>query len=221
LSGVSNLYARTMTPEEALARLVAGNARFVAGTVEASHALVDRRAAVAEIQRPFALILCCADSRIAPEIVFDQRLGDLFVCRVGGNILEPGALGSFEFAITTVVTPAVLVVMGHQRCSALTASIEAFRSGVESTGAFRTIAEASAPAIAATAHADGVTEAFIDAVVRTNATLVAREISARSTIVRDAVAAGRMRVVPAHYSVDSGRVTLLPLAASAVSDSRR
>lgn len=198
-----------MTPEQALARLVSGNARFVAGRVEASHALLERRAEIAEIQQPFALILCCADSRIAPEIVFDQRLGDLFVCRVGGNILEPGALGSFEFAITTVLSPAVLVVMGHQRCSALTASVEAVRSGVPPNGAFRTIADAIAPAVAATPRAGDVTDTYIDAVVRTNATLVAREISARSTIVRDAVAAGRLRVVPAHYSVDSGRVTLL------------
>ena len=198
-----------MTPEQALARLVAGNARFVAGTVEASHALLERRAAVAEIQRPFALILCCADSRIAPEIVFDQSLGDLFVCRVGGNILEPGALASFEFAITAVQTPAILVVMGHQRCSALTASVEAYRSGVRPSGAFSTIADAIAPAVAATAPSGEVTDAYIDAVVRTNATLVAREVATRSSIVREAVRTGQMRVVPAHYSVDSGRVTLL------------
>jgi carbonic anhydrase len=190
-----------MTPDDALARLMAGNARFVAGRPEGNREVAERRAAIAEIQRPYALVLCCADSRIAPELVFDQRLGDLFVCRVGGNILEAGALGSFEFAIETVESTAVLVVMGHQRCSALTASVELLRSGAHPEGAFATIVNAIAPAFAA--------EAGVDDTIRANARFVAGQIQSRSAVVRDAVASGRLRVVPAYYSVDTGRVALL------------
>lgn len=195
-----------MSPKDAIERLAAGNARFVAGMLEGCRDVPARRAAVADVQYPFAMVLCCADSRVIPELIFDQRLGDLFVCRIGGNILEPAALASFEFALTAVGTPAVLVVLGHQRCSALTESVACVRGGRRPDGPFRTIVDAIAPAVAPGAE--------IDAIVRANARHVAREAFRRSTVLRDAVAQGRLAVVPAHYAMDSGIVTVLRESAS-------
>lgn len=190
-----------MSPDDAIARLMAGNARFVAGTLSASRAVSVRRAAVAASQEPFALVLCCADSRVIPELIFDQGLGDLFVCRVGGNILEPGAQASFEFALTAVGTPAALVVLAHNSCGAITASLPYVRSGRPAGGALQTIVDAIAPAAEPGAE--------LDAVIRANARYVAREAAQRSAVMRDAVAAGRLAIVPAYYSMDDGVVTLL------------
>jgi carbonic anhydrase len=190
-----------MKPQDAIERLTAGNARFVAGMLDGSRDVPARRAAVSDVQHPFAMVLCCADSRVVPELIFDQRLGDLFVCRVGGNILDPAVLGTFEFGITAVESLAVLVVLGHERCSALTESVACIREGRRPEGPFQTIVDAIAPAVAPGAE--------IDAIVRANAQHVAREAVRRSAPLRDAVAQGRLAVVAAHYAMGTGVVTVL------------
>jgi len=199
----------TLTPEQALARLTAGNAKFVAGSLEATRALAERRADVANGQRPFAMVLCCADSRVPPEQIFDQSVGDLFVCRVAGNILEPGGLGSFEYAVANIGSPAVLVVLGHQKCGAVTDSIKLVKSHERAPASIQTIVEAIAPAITATAQGTMSEAEYTEAVVRANAKLVAHEAVARSAIIKHAVAAHQLKVVAARYALDSGHVTLL------------
>ena len=198
-----------MTPDQALARLMAGNAKFVAGSREAPRALAERRADVAAAQRPFAMVLCCADSRVPPEHVFDQSVGDLFVCRVAGNILEPGTLGSFEYAVASIGSPAILVVLGHQRCGAVTDTIKLVQSGKRAPASIQTIVDAIAPAVAATPQGSLSEGEYAEAVVRTNARLVAHAMTARSAILEKAVEAHHLEVVAARYSIDSGRVTLL------------
>lgn len=199
----------TMTPAQALSRLMAGNAKFVAGSLEATRALTERRTDVANVQRPFAMVLCCADSRVPPEQIFDQSLGDLFVCRVAGNILEPGGLGSFEYAVANIGSPAVLLVLGHQRCGAVTDSIKLIESGERAPASIQTIVAAIEPAIKATTRGTRSESEYTEAVVRANAKLVAHEAVARSAIVRKAVAAHHLEVVAARYAIDSGRVTLV------------
>ena len=110
------------TPDEAIAELVAGNARYVAGKSE-SHNLPAARVGLAEGQAPFAALIRCADSRVAPEIVFDQPLGELFVCGVAGNIPTPEIIASLEFGVAVLGCKAI-VVMGHSSCGAVAAAID-------------------------------------------------------------------------------------------------
>src|SRR5439155_1280302 len=116
-----------VTGAQALERLKAGNTRFAADKSNPKNIGKDRRAVLAKGQHPFAVVLTCADSRVAPELVFDQGLGDLFVLRVAGNIADPFVLGSIEYAVEHLHTP-LIVVLGHESCGAVAAALtkEAF-----------------------------------------------------------------------------------------------
>jgi carbonic anhydrase len=109
--------------QEALTKLKAGNLRFVEGKALHPHQDVDKRKLLAEGQNPFATVLGCSDSRVPPEMVFDQGLGDLFVIRVAGNVVSPSEYGSVEFAVTQLKTPLV-VVLGHEKCGAVAAALD-------------------------------------------------------------------------------------------------
>jgi len=111
-----------------LKRLMAGNARFVAGTSERPNETAARRAELATGQKPFAIVLGCADSRVSPEVAFDAGLGDLFVCRVAGNVVDDPILGSIEYAVQHLDVPLV-VVLGHERCGAVKAAADALGAG--------------------------------------------------------------------------------------------
>jgi carbonic anhydrase len=187
------------TPDQALDLLLAGNARFVEGHA-AGHDLVARREQVAGEQHPFAVVLSCSDSRVPSELVFDQGLGDLFVCRVAGNVLNPIVLGSIEYAVSHF-SPLLVVVMGHERCGAVTAALELAEAGGRVEGSIHTVLDALGPAIG-----PGVS---VDAAVRANAEATARAVVERSEIVRRAVESGKLRVIAAEYSLDSGKVALL------------
>lgn len=114
--------APTITPEEALQKLVEGNQRFVSGQVRHAHQAADWRSHLTTGQHPFATILACSDSRVPPELVFDQGFGDLFVVRVAGNIIDSDILGSIGYGLIHLQTPLV-VVMGHEGCGAVTAAL--------------------------------------------------------------------------------------------------
>src|SRR4051794_30087811 len=114
--------ASLVTAEEALGRLKIGNERFVTETVSAGKPNADRRAATAKEQHPFAIVVACADSRTAPEIVFDENIGDLFVIRTAGGLVDDYALGSIEYAVEHFGVR-LIVVLGHQRCGAVTAAL--------------------------------------------------------------------------------------------------
>src|SRR5689334_4293492 len=107
--------ANKPTADEALTRLMAGNQRFVAGQATHPHQEVSHRAAIAAGQAPFVTILTCSDSRVSPELLFDLGLGDVFVCRVAGNVVDDAGMGSLEYAVEHLHTPLV-VVLGHEKC---------------------------------------------------------------------------------------------------------
>src|SRR5207237_5372942 len=109
-----------LTPDQALSRLVAGNQRFVAHKPTHPHEDLARRHDLAGSQHPFAVVLSCSDSRLPPELVFDQGLGDLFVIRVAGNITDAAVIGSIEYAVEHLHAP-LIVVLGHEKCGAVTA----------------------------------------------------------------------------------------------------
>jgi carbonic anhydrase len=198
-----------LAPAAALQRLLDGNARFVAGRLNGSAGIAGQRMKVASGQEPFAVVLTCSDSRVAPEYVFDEGLGDLFVARVAGNVLDGDVLGSIEYAVAHFQS-SVVVVLGHQRCGAVTESVELVHRHETAPGAIQGIVNEIRPAIAATKRGSLDEKEYVEAVIRTNAKLVAHAMPRRSTIVATAVRTGKLRVVPARYSLDTGRVALIP-----------
>src|SRR5512144_592164 len=124
---------RPKTPDDALNELLAGNERFVTGARIHPHQDAEHRAAVAQSQKPFAVVFGCSDSRLAAEIIFDRGLGDLFVVRTAGHTIGTEVLGSIEYAVAVLDTPLV-VVLGHNSCGAVTAASDAVRYGSAAPG---------------------------------------------------------------------------------------
>ena len=203
--------ARPKTPEEALARLKDGNARFVAGTAIHPDQDAESRHAVDEHQEPWALVHGCIDSRVAPELVFDQGIGDLFVARTAGAVLDDTIVGSMEFGVGSPYEVPILVILGHTGCGAVAATVdavEANRDNPAAPGEVVDIVDEIAPVVRQTKPlADKA--AYVNEVVRANTIAVVDALLERSKIIRDAVDAGRTKVVPAIYDLDSGQVTWL------------
>jgi carbonic anhydrase len=189
------------TPEAALARLQEGHARFLADRPAARHTSAKERVKLATQQHPFAVVLTCADSRVAPELIFDQGLGDLFVLRVAGNVTEPGVVGSIEYAIEHLQCP-LIVVLGHESCGAVTAAMKLD----DLHGNLGALVEQVR--LGGTTAGGDVTDlrAALDAAVRHNTRHHAGELVYKSTMIRDAVGAGRVRIFAGVYSLSSGDV---------------
>lgn len=192
------------SPERALARLLAGNRRFIAGRARHPHQTARDLHDVAAGQHPFAVLLGCADSRVAPELLFDQGLGDIFDNRVAGNIVDDLLLGSMEYAVAEFAPP-LLVVLGHERCGAVAATLEAVESGEPAPGHIGVIVEALRPIVEPFTHEQNAVELAVNANVRAQAAAVV----ARSSIIRAQVEARRLAVVGARYDLDTGAVTLV------------
>jgi len=191
-------------PDEALRRLLEGNQRFVDGQFQHDNRSEARRREVAAGQRPFATVLACADSRVAPELVFDAGLGELFVVRVAGNIAGPGIIGSIEYAVGVLGTPLVLV-LGHSACGAVEAAIQAVNNGAQFSGDIATLVASIGPAVALARSEPGDQ---LENVTRANARLVAGQVATEADLVR-LVSQGTLRVVAGYYDLQSGRVTML------------
>lgn len=198
--------AASVPPEEALARLMNGNARYVDGFAAHPHADAPRRAEVAAGQRPFATILACADSRVAPELIFDQGLGDLFVIRVAGNVVDDAVLASIEYSVIHLGSTLVMA-LGHERCGAVKATLDAL-AGRGSPEDRDTRIGALAALISPAVRAVPVGTADpLDAAVSLNAANAAAEVFAGSRPLRTRVLAGQLKIVAARYDLDDGRVT--------------
>lgn len=186
--------------DQALLRLVKGNERYVANAAEHPRQSSERRAETSKGQEPFAIVLTCADSRVCPEVVFDQGLGDLFVLRNAGNILDDHTIGSIEYAVEHLHTR-LIIVMGHEKCGAVSAAV----AGGEAPGHIHSVVEAIKPAVDQTkATGDKVENA-----VRANAQRVASILSRTEPIISQEVKAGKVKVVAARYDLATGRVEIL------------
>ena len=194
------------TPDQALQRLMDGNARLLAGkTVNCD--LLAQIEATAAGQAPFAAIVGCIDSRVPPELVFDQRLGGVFAARIAGNFVDTDIIGSLEFA--TKVTGAKLVmVLGHSECGAIKGAIDDVELG-NLTATLANIRPAVEATTGFTGERSSKNRAFVQAVAETNARLAARMLLERSPVMAGLVGAGSLRVVAAMHDVGTGRVTLL------------
>lgn len=193
------------SPAAVMARLLAGNRRFRAGRTRHPHQTPQTVRALAAAQDPFAIVLGCADSRVSPEVVFDRGLGDLFDNRVAGNIVDDLLLGSIEYAVEHFAPP-VLLVLGHERCGAVTAAIETIESGGTAPGHIGTIVEALRPILEPVLDSPGDR---VENGVAANIRAQSAALVQRSEIVREHVESGAMAVVGARYDLDTGTVTLL------------
>jgi carbonic anhydrase len=197
-----------------LRALEQGNARFVHGNVEHPSQDASRRAELAERgQRPTALVFGCSDSRLAAEIIFDQGLGDMFVVRTAGHVLDAAVLGSLEFGVAVLNIPLV-VVLGHESCGAVTAAVEAESSGEVPGGYLRDVVERVMPSVLTGRRGGAQT---VDELVAEHVRHTCRLLVDRSAVLADAVDGGRCAVVGMTYRLADGRVRL----ADGVGDLRR
>lgn len=193
------------TPAQALRFLLDGNDRFVRDAAAHPHQDAERRAAAAAEQHPFAAIFGCSDSRVAPEIVFDRGLGDLFVVRTAGHLVGKEVLASVDYAVTVLGTPLV-VVLSHDSCGAIGAALDAHASGVTPPGHLRHIVERLTPQILE-AHAADVTDP--DEVSRLHGRRTAHALLEQSPLVREQVEAGACAVAVLTYRLVDGRTRVV------------
>ena len=215
-------------PSEAISRLKEGNGRYTSGKqhpLESSEErayiatnsyenagviflgmtaaeAAKRREELANSQHPFAVVLGCADSRVPPEIVFDQGLGDLFVVRVAGNVIDDHALGSIEYAVDHL-SVRLIVVLGHQRCGAVKAAKDTIAAKTKAPAHIESLVTAIRPAVEATVHDD------LETTVKANVKDVGQALRSSTPILKPKVDSGDLRVVDAYYSLDTGSVTFL------------
>ena len=197
-----------ISADEALARLTEGNKRFLAGQrgQDAQETRL-RRAQVANDQDPFAIILGCSDSRVPAEMVFDQGLGDLFVIRVAGNIVAPSQIGSIEFAAAKFNTHLV-VVLGHTQCGAILATIDELQQDTdEQSPNLRSIVDRVRPAVEPLLADDD--DDIVGKAVRANVHASVDNLKHGSEILEELIDLGKLCIVGAEYSLETGRVEFL------------
>jgi carbonic anhydrase len=188
-----------MNHKEILNRLQEGNSRFVADKLEGKLQDSSRRDLLTKGQQPHTIVLSCADSRVVPELAFDAGLGELFVLRVAGNVTNTSTIASIEYAVAHCGST-VIVVLGHQSCGAVTAAVAGGDNGHNLNHLLAHIA----PAIASAPEGSSVNE-----VVKVNVQKNVDALSSRSDIIGNAVASGSVKIVPAYYNLDSGKVDFL------------
>ena len=192
------------SPVTAWKALREGNDRFVAGKPEHPSQGIEHRASLAGEQRPTAVVFGCADSRVAAEIIFDQGLGDMFVVRTAGHVMDSAVLGSLEYAVTILNVP-LIVVLGHDSCGAVKATLSALDDGQVPSGFVRDVVERVTPSILL-GRRDGLTR--VDEFEARHVTETAAQLMARSSAISDRIAAGGLAIVGVTYHLADGKVTL-------------
>jgi carbonic anhydrase len=193
-----------LSPDSALDRLMKGNARYVEG-VSRRHDFRHEREVLSKGQNPFAAVLSCADSRIAPEYCFDTARGDVFVCRVAGNFASDEIVASLEYAVQVLNTP-LIMVLGHGSCGAVDAAIKSIKDGTTLPGHLPALVTALAPAVNAVQGQPGD---MLTNAIRRNVMLNVEKLKATAPILKTFVDDKKIRVVGGVYELKSGRVELL------------
>lgn len=200
LPGIGKQPETQPTPETVLAELKAGNEHHVRHQYQHPHANAARQRELATGQHPHVEILSCSDSRVPPEIIFDQGLGDMFVVRVAGNVASDTELGSLEYGAEHLHIP-VLMVLGHESCGAVTAAVQ---GGAEAHIA--ALVNLIKPAVEKSKGQSGDPVANA---VRANVQLVVQQLRASTPVLSELVAHGKLKIVGGVYSLETGRVTWL------------
>jgi len=192
-------------PVTAWKALKEGNERFVAGKPQHPSQSVEHRAGLAAGQKPTAVVFGCADSRVAAELIFDQGLGDMFVVRTAGQVIDSAVLGSIEFAVTVLDVPLV-VVLGHDSCGAVKAALAAMNEGTLPSGYVRDVVERVAPSIWL-GRRDGLTR--VDEFEERHVRETVAQLMSRSTAIAERVSAGTLAIAGATYHLADGRASLV------------
>ncbi|MDB5636004.1 MAG: carbonic anhydrase [Bradyrhizobium sp.] len=193
-----------LSPDAALERLLKGNERYVGG-VSLRHDFKHEREALAGGQNPYAAVLSCADSRIAPEYAFDAGRGDLFVCRVAGNFATTETIASLEYAVAVLGVPLILV-LGHESCGAVDAAIKSLKDDTTLPGHMPSLVTGIAPAVKAVSQQGGDT---LGKAVRQNVVDNVAKLSSATPILSAAVEQHKLRVVGGIYRLRDGRVDMV------------
>lgn len=194
-----------ISPDEALQRLVDGNARYAANTPAIKDFSAGRAARVAK-QYPFAAILSCADSRVAPELAFDQGPGELFVVRVAGNFVDDDGLASLEYGVKFLGVP-LIMVLGHTNCGAVDATIKVVKENAKLPGHLPGLVRAIKPAVEAAKKAN--TGNLLDEAIVENVRYNVGRLNKAKPIVSALVAEGKVKVVGGRYDLATGKVSLV------------
>jgi len=187
--------------KQALQRLLAGNQRYVAKKALHPNQTAERRAEIAKSQHPFAIVLGCSDSRVPPELIFDQGLGDLFVIRVAGNIVDNTVLGSIEYAVEHLHTPLV-VVLGHKKCGAVSAAVV----GGHAPGHINSLVEAIMPAVERARNRAGD---LVENTVRINVDMAVGQLKSSEPILAQLSREGKLMIIGSRYDLDTGAVEII------------
>jgi carbonic anhydrase len=197
---------KSTTPDDAVAKLKAGNARFAAGK-SINCNLMAQVKETASHQAPYAAIVGCIDSRVPPELVFDQHIGDVFCARVAGNIVDTDIIGSLEYA-TKVAGARAIVVLGHNSCGAIKSAVDNVK-----LGSITALLKNFQPALATLTKADGPRDshnaALVQKVAEANARLTAASLTRRSRIIKSLVDAGQLKIAAAMHDINTGQVSWL------------
>ena len=218
-----------VSPTEAISRLKEGNGRFTSGNLQHPHEsneertyiaknsyenpggislgmtseqAAKRRAELAKSQHPFAIILSCSDSRVPPEIVFDEGLGDLFIVRVAGNVLNDEGLGSIEYGVD-ILGARLIVVLGHQSCGAVDAAMKTVAAKGKAPGHIQSLVTAIKPVVDSTPKGD------LDTTIKANVKHVVDALRSSTPILKAKVDSGDVQVIGGYYTLDTGAVTFL------------
>ncbi len=211
LASISFVFASSQQGEDALSKLMDGNKRFVSGSLAQKDVGEGRRKELAGGQSPFAIVVTCSDSRVAPEIIFDEGLGDIFVVRVAGNVLDPISLGSIEYAAEHLHAP-LLVLMGHEKCGAVSAALDAKGEPEGNIGA---ILKKIMPAVKKAKTKGGSKDDMLNNAIRENVALSYKDIRGKSPVLKHLIDKGELKVVAGVYHLASGEVEQLPLEVAA------
>ena len=197
---------KSTTPDDAIARLKAGNERFTAGK-SVNCDLMAQVKQTASSQSPYAAILGCIDSRVPPELVFDQRIGDVFCARVAGAIVNTDILGSLEYS-TKVEGAKAIVVLGHNSCGAIKSAVDGVKLG-NITALLKNFQPAFATLTKADGRRDSRNDALVQKVAEASARLTAASLTRRSPVIKELVEARQLRIAAAMHDITTGKVTWL------------
>ena len=200
-AAASAVKSTPLTAEQALQRLIQGNERYVADKTIHPDQTMERRAELTKGQAPFAIVLTCSDSRVAPELFFDQGLGDLFVIRNAGNVLDDHVIGSMEYAVEHLHV-SLIVVVGHEKCGAVSAAV----AGGEVPGHIRSVVDAIAPAVEKVKNLPGDK---IENTVRANAQRAVEILAHVEPILKEAAGENKLQIVAARYDLTTGKIEIL------------
>lgn len=199
--------AMTEKGNEALQKLMDGNKRFLSGSLAQKDLSAKKREELAKGQKPFATVLTCSDSRVPPELLFDQGLGDVFVVRVAGNVVDPIALGSIEYAAEHLGSPLVLI-LGHSKCGAVKATLEAKGKPEGNIGA---IVKKIMPAADAAKKKGGSQDEILETAIKENVKNVYTAVMKNSKIIPHLVEEGKLTIAAGEYDITTGKIEMIEL----------